>query len=155
MGPCVDFETGCKTKFLITHGHKRDHGIFYEAGRSRMQKTSTQTPSRVVTTKGPAALPGIPAGPRRPGSRSPRHTAEERWRPTAGTELQTCRLQNALGSIHRTRALWKTRALFPPSVPGFLHSAREQHSFRLAHFINKVKQHIKKFLHLLTVQVFH
>lgn len=34
--------------------------------------------------------------------------------------------------------------MFPRSTPGFLHSAREQRSFRLAHFINKVKQHIKK-----------
>lgn len=63
MGPRVDFETGRKTKFLITHGHKRDHGIFYEAGRSRMQKISTQTPSQVVTTRAPQPFPAFPQDP--------------------------------------------------------------------------------------------
>lgn len=78
--------------------------------------------------------------------------------PAASTDpTELCMaLGHALGSIHMTTtALCKTRELLLQSTPGFLHSALTQRSLRLAHFINKVKQHVKKVLRLLTVQAFH
>lgn len=129
MGPCVDTETGCKPEFLITHGHKGDRGIFCRVGCRRSK----------------------PHRPVRMGQWEPRST----HRPHRSTELCTA-LGHALGSIPMTAtALCKTRELLLQSMPGFLHSALTQRSLRLAHFINKVKQHVKKILHLLMVQAFH
>lgn len=132
MGPCVDFETGCKTEFLITHGHKSDRGIFCGAGRGGTGRRRSQPRLR-------GRLPERSAAPRA-GSRGAEISPCQHRSPLV---LRKC-LHNARGPIRKTTALWKSRALLPQSMPGFLHSAREQRSFRLAHFINKVKQHVKK-----------